>query len=122
MNSTSPKRVPAFSDFLREKAGPNWVLARRTVRIVEKYGDDVVCLSRQKYQALVDEYEITTGFSANGFQGEPCDRIKAASLDLLVALKYLVAESPSDMDAGYNPHAAPLALARAAIAKAEGRS
>ena len=44
----------------------------------------------------------------------------AAAPDLLKALKYIVAECDEDMDDDYNPHAAPLANARAAIAKAEG--
>ena len=29
--------------------GRNWVVARRTPRIVERYGSDVICLSQAKY-------------------------------------------------------------------------
>lgn len=47
-------------------------------------------------------------------------RLIAAAPELLAALKYLVAEAPDDLDDDYNPHTAPLALARAAIAKAGG--
>lgn len=30
--------------------GSNWVLARRTKRIVERYGEDVICLSPKQYE------------------------------------------------------------------------
>lgn len=35
--------------FRRAVGGSNWVLARRTPRIVEKYGADVICLTRKAY-------------------------------------------------------------------------
>ena len=47
-------------------------------------------------------------------------RLIAAAPALLEALDYLVGECPQDLDDDYNPHAAPLAKARAAIAKATG--
>ena len=53
---------PSFVEFLRAKfAGRPWCVARRTKRIVERYGEDVVTLSQQKYDALVREYESTYG-------------------------------------------------------------
>ncbi len=30
--------------------GKNWVLHRRTPRIVSRYGDDVICLSLKRYE------------------------------------------------------------------------
>lgn len=46
-----------FSEFLRDKVGPKWVVHRRTPRILQKYGDDVVCLSHKRYLALKAEYD-----------------------------------------------------------------
>jgi hypothetical protein len=39
----------ATSEELRAILGPNWVVARRTLRIVQKYGKDVNCVSLRKY-------------------------------------------------------------------------
>jgi hypothetical protein len=50
--------IPNFSDFLREKVGRNWVLHPRTARIRQRYGADVVCLSKQQYRALEAEYDM----------------------------------------------------------------
>lgn len=36
--------------FRRQIGGANWVLARRTPAIVARYGEDVICLSREKYK------------------------------------------------------------------------
>jgi len=33
----------------------NWVVAHRTKRIVEKYGEDVVGISQKRYTAIVTE-------------------------------------------------------------------
>lgn len=42
---------------LMDRLGKNWVIARRTKRIVKKYGDDVTCLSLKRYEAIVKEIE-----------------------------------------------------------------
>lgn len=47
---------PTFGEFLRERAGANWVLARKTARIVGRYGDDVTCLFKGQYEALRSEW------------------------------------------------------------------
>jgi hypothetical protein len=36
----------------REHGTRNWVVARRTKRIIERYGDGVVCLSQKQYTLL----------------------------------------------------------------------
>lgn len=36
----------------RPYLGDNWVVARRTRRIVEKYGESVRCVSSKEYQRL----------------------------------------------------------------------
>lgn len=36
---------------MRTELGPNWVIARRGRQIVEKYGEDVRCLSIAQYHA-----------------------------------------------------------------------
>ena len=38
------------SEELREQMGKNWVIARRSPRIVAKYGEDVVCVSPKAFQ------------------------------------------------------------------------
>lgn len=56
---------------------------------------------------------------AIAFVNDANARLIAASPDLVEALAYLVSECDPDMDDDYNPHAAPLAKARAALAKVE---
>lgn len=46
-----------FLQFMRDRVGANWVIARRTPRIVHQYGDSVVCLSPKRYRALVEEHK-----------------------------------------------------------------
>ena len=41
----------ATREEIREELGPNWVLARRTKNIVEKYGTDVNCITPGSYDA-----------------------------------------------------------------------
>ena len=40
---------PTPDDMCAAISGRNWVIARRTPRIVERYGPDVICLSQAKY-------------------------------------------------------------------------
>lgn len=47
--------------------------------------------------------------------GEALVNAANAFVELVEALEYLVKESDDDMDDDYNPHAAPLAKARAAL-------
>jgi len=47
------------------------------------------------------------------------DAVAQAARTMLAALEYLVAECDPNMDEVYNPHAAPLARARRAIAAAK---
>ena len=52
----------SFIDFLHSRIGDNWVLARRTARIVQRYGESVVCLTLKKYRALETEWEFDNAF------------------------------------------------------------
>ena len=75
----------------------------------------------EKRVALVDcqtRFKRGQGWKAECAEREANARLIAAAPELLEALVYLVGESDDSMDAEYNPHAAPLAKARAAIAKA----
>lgn len=38
-----------YLEFLRERLGKNWVLARRSVGIICQYGEDVNCVGRKRY-------------------------------------------------------------------------
>lgn len=52
-------RLQNWCDFLSEKTkSKNWVVfARRTPRLVQKYGDDVVVLTPKRYRALREEWK-----------------------------------------------------------------
>ena len=39
----------ATTEELRKAIGPKWVIARRSKRIVERYGEDVICLSHRTF-------------------------------------------------------------------------
>jgi hypothetical protein len=41
----------ATAEEMRTELGPNWVIARRGRRIVDKYGEDVRCVSPAQYYA-----------------------------------------------------------------------
>lgn len=87
-----------FVEFIRDRIGANWVIARPTPRIRAKYGADVVCLSPGRYKALGVEYEKITGLAAHGFPGEPCEPLRMAALELLRALRCAV-NTPSRAEA-----------------------
>lgn len=42
---------PFPADLNEEIGGRNWVVARRTQRIIERYGAGVICLSRKQFEA-----------------------------------------------------------------------
>ncbi len=47
-----------FTDYvLRKLGGTTWVVHPRTKRIVERYGEGVLCLSPKRYVQLQTEYE-----------------------------------------------------------------
>lgn len=39
------------ADEMRQELGSNWVIARRTKRVVERYGEDVNCVTPKQYAA-----------------------------------------------------------------------
>lgn len=48
---------PNEGEWLAARLGTrNWVVARRTARLVERYGDDVVCLSQERISSLRETY------------------------------------------------------------------
>lgn len=57
-------------EWLQENIGRNWVIARRTPNILRRYGDDVICISKQRYSATVKEYRAV--------YGDPYDKDRAA--------------------------------------------
>lgn len=51
--------MQTISDVIAQHHGKHpWVLARRTKRIVERYGDDVVCLSQKQYRDYERELDV----------------------------------------------------------------
>ena len=62
--------MSTYVDFLCEQfGGKNWVLARRTERIVRRYGADVRCLSKKQYAAAERAWRI--------MYGDPHDKVRA---------------------------------------------
>lgn len=47
---------PTFLEHLRARYGHNWVIARRTSRIVARYGEDVHCFSPSAYAREQEEW------------------------------------------------------------------
>lgn len=41
---------PTCAELTAEIGGKNWVVARRTPRIVAQYGEDVICLTPKAYR------------------------------------------------------------------------
>jgi hypothetical protein len=52
------------AEFARVVGGGNWVIARRTPRILARYGQDVVCLSPKTYANAkrVTALNLTQGY------------------------------------------------------------
>jgi hypothetical protein len=94
----------SFSDFLRERVGPNWVLAQRLTPSLRARGY-VTAVSPRAYAELEAEWERATF-------GARLEDLHAAAPDMLEALKRLVEDGDGISQREY---------ARAAIAKAEGR-
>ena len=46
-----------FNKWMASKGMSPWVVAKRTPRIVEKYGESVTCLSPQRYTQLNLEFD-----------------------------------------------------------------
>ena len=68
-----------YLDFMHARLGSNWVLARRSARIVARYGEDVKCLSKKEYR------EVEAAYRAQ--YGDPYDKVRA---ELYVAAKELL--------------------------------
>lgn len=49
-----------FIEYMQREVGGNWVIARRTSRIVARYGEDVVCLSQKRYAELEHAWRLAT--------------------------------------------------------------
>ena len=48
-------QLPSPGALCRAIGSRNWVIHRRTRRIVEKYGADVICLTPKQYKAAVEK-------------------------------------------------------------------
>lgn len=91
--------IPTWPDFLRERVGNNWVLARRTPRIVARYGADVVCLSGKQLRELEREYRKA--------HGDPHDKVRAEL--------YRAAREAADLLMGIDPNFETLKKLRRAL-------
>lgn len=52
---------PRFVDWMCDTVGPKWVIARRTIGNLRRYGEDTVFMSHEKFDALKREYEAQWG-------------------------------------------------------------
>lgn len=82
--------------------GKNWVLARRSMNVVRKYGEDVICISRKRYAEVEKDYRA--------IHGDPHDKPRAAMYLALRAIR-------DHLEAGDNCRAVMIALANAAISE-----
>lgn len=71
--------MTSYSDFIRDKIGSNWVVARRTPRILAKYGEDVFCISQQALRKIDREYRA--------LYGDPYDKVRAQMYRALIAAR-----------------------------------
>ena len=61
---------PGFLEWLRSELGTqNWVVARRTKRILAKYGDDVRTISPLGYRKLIEKYRAEFHEAAEKYFG-----------------------------------------------------
>jgi hypothetical protein len=85
--------APRWPEWLSARIGPNWVLARRSQRIIEFYGPDVVTLSKRQYDALAAAFERETLCDPHGGPNEPCKQLRAGALSMFRALE-AIADAP----------------------------
>jgi hypothetical protein len=53
--------MPDYLNFMTERLGSNWVLARRTSRIIARYGEDVNCVSHKQMRAVERDWRLAHG-------------------------------------------------------------
>ena len=86
-----------FCDWMRRRIGTNWILTRRTNRVLRQYGDDVVTLSCKQYKALQNEYEKETGLDVSGGPSRAViDRAVGCHDELVAALGGMLGDYRSD--------------------------
>jgi len=90
---------------LRATLGPNWVVARRTSRVVERYGPDVTCVTPQKMRKIEADIIAARGWA------RPAEKVIA---DLLAVAEQLI---PA-IDRVAGPAQTAIANARQVLAKA----
>lgn len=78
-----------YLEFVRGQLGTNWVVARRTSRILARYGEDVVCISQQRMRAIDKEYRT--------LYGDPNDKVRAQMYLALVAARQHFEENCDDV-------------------------
>jgi hypothetical protein len=74
-----------YLDFVRGKLGSNWVVARRSPRILARYGEDVVCISKQRMRAIDKEYRA--------LYGDPYDTVRAQMYLALVRAREAIVDN-----------------------------
>lgn len=50
-----------YLEFLKRELGPNYVIARRTPRIIDKYGTDVNCITPTRHAEVTRQYRMLHG-------------------------------------------------------------
>lgn len=53
--------MTGYCDFIKRELGDNWVLARRTSRIIAKYGENVNCVSKKQLTLAERKYRLANG-------------------------------------------------------------
>jgi hypothetical protein len=80
---------PTAGEISAVLGGKKWVIARRTPRIVERYGEDVVCVSQQAYKKAEAKAIEARGWA------RPCELVIRKIL-VLTGLERINASDPAD--------------------------
>lgn len=94
---------PTLCEYLERRFGSRWVVAKRTTRMLEKYGSDTIFISHKRYLSTINNYRYDWG--------DPYDPVRA-ELYLCLCQVLIEVESLSDslccriraaLDADSNP-------------------
>lgn len=77
-----------YADFIRARLGGNWVIARRSPRVLAKYGEDVICISKQAMRKIDREYRTLFGDPYNAVRAKMYKALLASRSFLINELQF----------------------------------
>lgn len=97
---------------LRAVLGPNWVIARRTARIVQRYGPGVMCVTQERMRKIEADIIARRGWA------RPAEKVIADLIGLVRDIAAAKAPACFDTSPDNLETCPPVAAARAILAKA----